>query len=102
MEKAAGSVKDATADPAQPDVVHQPPPHPPPTTLPPASSKSAIDVPYEPRQNPPVQKGTVTPPNKRSLLGRVILAGEVVLTSLEASVANIVTSGTTAASTAAG
>jgi spartin len=59
-----------------------------------------IEVPYEPRRKSPVQRPP-TPP-KRGLLSRVILAGEVVLTSLEASVANIVTSGTAAASTAAG
>nr|ODN88199.1 hypothetical protein L203_02806 [Cryptococcus depauperatus CBS 7841] len=41
-------------------------------------------------------------PKKRALLGRILLAGEVILTSLEATAHDLINNGTTAASTVAG
>ena len=46
--------------------------------------------------------GTSTPPTKRPFLNRLLLAGEVVLTSLEATAHDLINSGTAAASSAAG
>ncbi|WWC62042.1 uncharacterized protein I303_104630 [Kwoniella dejecticola CBS 10117] len=43
-----------------------------------------------------------TQPKKRALLGRILLAGEVVLTSLEATAHDLINNGTIAASSAAG
>jgi hypothetical protein len=46
--------------------------------------------------------GTSTPPSKRPLLNRIFLAGEVVLSSLEATAHDLINTGTAAASSAAG
>ena len=75
------------------------PPPPPRNTSPLAISPSQSQ--QGPGSTSEPTSGTSTP-RKRPLLNRLLLAGEVVLTSLEATAHNLIDSGTSAASSAAG
>jgi hypothetical protein len=72
--------------------------------LPPAPPRNTSPLAMSPtnsQQGQGSSSGTSTP-KKRPLLNRLLLAGEVVLTSLEATAHNLIDSGTSAASSAAG